>query len=95
MTQSVDIDALREALTPPMMEMLRTRFPAWANDSGGYRYAEFIDRIAGIVAEAGCVIPPDVGHEFTEDVADASMCICGIPALTHDSVYPPGSGVTP
>lgn len=30
-----------------------------------------------------------VSHQFTEDVNDASMCICGIPALTHDSVLPP------
>lgn len=28
-------------------------------------------------------------HEFTEDVADASMCICGVPALTHGTVFPP------
>lgn len=26
-------------------------------------------------------------HEFTEDVDDYSMCVCGIPALTHDLVY--------
>jgi hypothetical protein len=24
-------------------------------------------------------------HEFTEDVSDGSMCICGIPALDHDA----------
>jgi hypothetical protein len=24
-----------------------------------------------------------MSHEFTEDVADGSMCICGVPALTH------------
>ena len=24
-----------------------------------------------------------VTHEFTEDINDASMCVCGIPALTH------------
>lgn len=31
-------------------------------------------------------------HEFTEDVADGSMCICGVPALTHDDlVFPPAS----
>ena len=28
-------------------------------------------------------------HEFTEDVGDGSMCICGVPALTHDQVFPP------
>jgi hypothetical protein len=28
-------------------------------------------------------------HEFTEDVADGSMCICGVPALTHAQVFPP------
>lgn len=28
-------------------------------------------------------------HEFTEDVDDYSMCICGVPALSHDVVYPP------
>lgn len=32
---------------------------------------------------------PEV-HEFTEDVGDASMCVCGVPALTHDAVYSPG-----
>lgn len=31
-----------------------------------------------------------IAHEFTEDVNDASMCLCGVPALTHDQVYPPG-----
>lgn len=25
-------------------------------------------------------------HEFNENVNDASMCVCGIPALTHDLV---------
>lgn len=30
-------------------------------------------------------------HEFTEDVADASMCVCGVPAISHDAVYPPQS----
>lgn len=24
------------------------------------------------------------GHEFEEDVNDASMCMCGVPALVHD-----------
>ena len=28
-------------------------------------------------------------HEFIEDIDDASMCICGVPALSHDVVYPP------
>jgi hypothetical protein len=40
-------------------------------------------------------LPPakrDDWHEFTEDVDDASMCICGVPALTHDAVFPPGKG---
>jgi hypothetical protein len=40
-------------------------------------------------------LPPakrDDWHEFTEDVDDASMCICGVPALTHDAVFPPGRG---
>jgi hypothetical protein len=23
-------------------------------------------------------------HEFTEDLSDGSMCMCGIPALAHD-----------
>lgn len=32
----------------------------------------------------------DDWHEFTEDVDDASMCVCGVPALTHDAVFPPG-----
>ena len=27
-----------------------------------------------------------MSHEFTEDVADGSMCICGVPALTHHLV---------
>lgn len=26
-------------------------------------------------------------HEFTEDINDASMCVCGVPALGHDAVY--------
>ncbi len=26
-----------------------------------------------------------LAHEFTENINDASMCICGIPALTHDA----------
>jgi hypothetical protein len=25
-------------------------------------------------------------HEFNEDVADGSMCMCGVPALTHHLV---------
>lgn len=29
---------------------------------------------------------PTVPHEFHENVNDASMCVCGIPALTHDLV---------
>lgn len=29
-------------------------------------------------------------HEFVEDIDDGSMCICGVPALSHDVVYPPG-----
>lgn len=33
--------------------------------------------------------PPANPHDFTEDVDDASMCVCGVPALTHDRVYPP------
>jgi hypothetical protein len=28
-------------------------------------------------------------HEFHEDVNDASMCICGIPAITHDRAMAP------
>jgi hypothetical protein len=28
-------------------------------------------------------------HEYTEDVNDGSMCICGVPALGHAQVYPP------
>lgn len=32
---------------------------------------------------------PVIAHEFTEDADDYSMCICGVPALTHDQVYPP------
>ena len=24
-------------------------------------------------------------HEFHEDVSDYSMCLCGIPALTHET----------
>lgn len=51
-------EALRGALTPGLMDMLVVRFPAWESDTGGYRYAEFVDRIAGIVADAGCVLPP-------------------------------------
>lgn len=35
--------------------------------------------------------PPAV-HPFIEDVDDASMCLCGVPASTHDQVYPPGKG---
>lgn len=29
----------------------------------------------------------DGPHDFEEDINDASMCMCGIPALTHDLVY--------
>lgn len=25
-------------------------------------------------------------HEFIEDINDASMCVCGIPSMTHDCV---------
>jgi len=38
-------------------------------------------------------------HEFREDVNDYSMCMCGIPAITHDavmlkaSIAPPSSPV--
>lgn len=28
-------------------------------------------------------------HEFTEGVSDGSMCICGVPALTHHLVQVP------
>lgn len=28
-------------------------------------------------------------HEFIEDAEDGSMCICGVPALTHAQVFPP------
>lgn len=28
-------------------------------------------------------------HEFTEDIGDASMCICGVPGLNHERVYAP------
>lgn len=28
-------------------------------------------------------------HQFTENVNDASMCVCGVPDLGHDNVYPP------
>lgn len=28
----------------------------------------------------------DTVHDFTENVADASMCMCGIPATTHSDV---------
>ena len=28
-------------------------------------------------------------HEYTADVSDGSMCICGVPALTHHVAYPP------
>lgn len=31
----------------------------------------------------------DGPHPFTEDHNDFSMCLCGVPALTHDQVYPP------
>lgn len=27
-------------------------------------------------------------HEFEEDVDDASVCLCGVPALTHAAVEP-------
>lgn len=29
-----------------------------------------------------------VPHEFDEDVNDASMCMCGVPAIYHDRVFP-------
>lgn len=55
-------DAIVAALTPPMMEMLRTRFPAWVLDDNDYRYVEFIDRVSGIAAKAGLrVLPPVKG----------------------------------
>jgi hypothetical protein len=75
---SPDVETVREALTPPMMEMLRIRFPAWANDSGGYRYAEFIDRVAGIVAEVvpaalrGAGLPEPSGGEVQWGFAETS-----------------------
>lgn len=28
---------------------------------------------------------PERWHEFEEDAEDASMCLCGIPALYHDT----------
>lgn len=27
-------------------------------------------------------------HEYTEDVGDGSMCICGVPALGHAAAFP-------
>lgn len=51
-----EVDRVRAALTEPMTEMLRVRFPSWASDEGGNRYEEFIDRVAGIAVEAGCVV---------------------------------------
>jgi hypothetical protein len=34
------------------------------------------------------------GHEFAEDVSDAAMCLCGVPAIDHDRVFPTESAVT-
>lgn len=34
------------------------------------------------------VKPEEPVHEFTEDINDYSMCICGVPQMTHDTVYP-------
>lgn len=34
-------------------------------------------------------------HEFREDVEDYSMCRCGVPALTHDRVFPDPVGKGP
>lgn len=33
----------------------------------------------------------DRPHEFREDVDDASTCVCGVPALTHECMEPGGS----
>ena len=33
-------------------------------------------------------------HEFAEDHNDASMCLCSIPELYHDQVYPPTGGAS-
>ena len=37
-------------------------------------------------------------HEFEEDVEDYSMCLCGVPAMTHECVEPatstPGASVS-
>lgn len=43
-------------------------------------------RPAGGVAHVPAATPPAEPHEFTEDVADGSMCVCGLPALGHDDV---------
>lgn len=32
-------------------------------------------------------------HEFEEDADDGSMCVCGVPALTHACVEPPPNAV--
>lgn len=31
-------------------------------------------------------------HLFDEDVTDYSMCVCGVPAMTHHLVYPDDGG---
>lgn len=30
----------------------------------------------------------DRPHKFREDVDDASMCVCGVPVLTHECMEP-------
>lgn len=30
--------------------------------------------------------PTHPDHEFVEDVADGSMCMCGLPLLNHDEL---------
>jgi len=54
-----------------------------------YRWPEETSRARAALRDAAHTDAPEVtAHTFTEDVDDASMCVCGVPALTHDQVYP-------
>lgn len=64
-------------------------------DFGTHAYEDVAVEFSDATAEDGMPlwerpVPPAV-HPFIEDTDDASMCLCGVPALSHDQVYPSGS----
>jgi hypothetical protein len=51
-----------------------------ADEIDGYLFPDEVEAEAGLFDHEATQVQV---HHFHEDVNDASMCICGIPAVTH------------